>query len=80
MILLDDPTKFPVDFGEKIVILGGVVEQLRPIVSYQEWLEDEYRWYIELLWESGDTTRVYSSGRGTSWMTEKEYQNSFILS
>jgi hypothetical protein len=72
-MIFDGPHKHPVNFGEKIVILGAVTEQFRPIVSYMEWRATEARWEIELLWESGDESRVYSSDRGKYWLTEEEY-------
>lgn len=72
-MIFDGPHKHPVAFGEKIVVLGAVTEQFRPIVSYMEWLTNEARWEIELLWDSGDTSRVYSSDRGKYWLTEDEY-------
>ena len=72
-MIFDRPDRYPVNFGEKIVVFGAVTEQFRPIVSYMEWLAHEARWEIELLWESGDESRVYSSDRGKSWLTEEEY-------
>ena len=54
-------------------MLGAVTEQFRPIVSDMDWLAHEARWEIELLWGSGDTSRVYSSDRGKYWLTEDEY-------
>jgi len=71
--MFDGPHKYPVNFGDKIVVLGAVTEQFRPTVLYMEWLSHEARWEIEILWESGDESRVYSSDRGKYWLTEEEY-------
>lgn len=71
---IDDPTKYPADIGEKVIVFGAVTEQFRPIVSYMEWLPKESRWFVELLWESGETSKVYSSDKGKYWITEREYK------
>lgn len=72
-MIFDGPDRYPVSFGDKIVVLGAVTEQFRPTVLYMEWRPREARWEIELLWESGDESRVYSSDRGKYWLTEEEY-------
>lgn len=79
--MIENKNKFPLDFGEKVVILSPVCESFRPMVTYLEWLSNESRWKIELLWENGENTYIYSSDRYKYWMSEKEYlkKNTIIL-
>ena len=74
MNYIDRKDIFPAEYGEKIVVFGSVTEQFRPTVSHMEWLSNEVRWEIELLWESGCHSRVYSSDKGNVWINESKFK------
>ena len=65
----------PVTFGEKVVVLGSeFVEGFRPTVTDITWLDSEARFRIDLLWGSGDESKVYSSDIGKTWLPAARFE------
>lgn len=69
----------PVSIGDKVVVLGSeYIESMRPVVVDINWLSDEYRYCINLLWSNGEESKVYSSDVNKTWMTENKYAEKLL--
>ena len=67
MLYIESSERSPVYFGQKVLVFGSLTELYRPTVADFQWLNNEARWKITLLWETTETSTVYSSDIGKIW-------------